>query len=166
MTPTHPIFGKFALRYARKGFEVFPLAVGSKEPMRGSRGLSDATSDEKQVEEWAREFPFSNIGLLTGPGSNIDAVDIDPLKGGFDTERQLRAQGKTWPQTPVQRTRSGGRHIVLQHHPAIVTGSNRLGPGIDFRGRGGYRRKSLFVALLALLRPCTRSRVVDRPSCR
>ena len=138
MTPTHPIFGKFALRYARKGFEVFPLAVGSKDPMRGSHGHLDATSDVKRVEELAKEFPFNNIGLRTGPGSNIDAVDIDPLKGGFDTERHLRASGKTWPQTPVQRTRSGGRHVILQHHPLIINGTNQLGPGIDFRAAGGY----------------------------
>jgi hypothetical protein len=138
MTPGHPIFGKFALRYAQRGFEVFPLAVGSKKPMKDSHGLQIATNDVKQVAEWAREFPCSNIGLRTGPGSNIDAVDIDPLKGGFETEHHLRASGKTWPQTPVQRTRSGGRHIILKHHPVVVTGSNRLGPGIDFRAAGGY----------------------------
>jgi hypothetical protein len=138
MTPTHPIFEKFALRYARKGFEVLPLAVGSKKPMRDSHGLHAATSDIIQVAEWCREFPLANIGLRTGPGSGVCAIDIDPLSGGFETERCLRAEGKTWPETPVQRTRSGGRHIILQHHAAIVTGSNRLGRGIDFRGAGGY----------------------------
>jgi len=133
-----PIFERFALRYARQGFEVFPLAPSSKKPQQGSHGLADATSDVKQVEAWAQEFPCSNIAIRTGPGSNINAIDLDPLKGGFDSERRLRSEGKTWPETPVQRTRSGGRHIILQHHPLIVTGSNRLGPGIDFRGAGGY----------------------------
>jgi hypothetical protein len=138
MTSTHPIFEKFAFRYARKGFEVFPLAVGSKKPMRDSQGLHAATSDIIQVAEWCRKFPLANIGLRTGPGSGVCAIDIDPLSGGFETERCLRAEGKTWPETPVQRTRSGGRHIILQHHAAIVTGSKRLGRGIDFRGAGGY----------------------------
>ena len=86
----------------------------------------------------AREHPFANIGLATGPESGICAIDIDPLAGGFETERKLRSEAKTWPIAPVQRTRSGGRHIILQHHPLIVTGSNRLGRGIDFRGAGGY----------------------------
>ena len=133
-----PIFERFAIRYAHKGFEVFPLAVGSKKPMRDSCGLSAATGDVALVAEWCREFPFANIGLRTGPGSGICAIDLDPLSGGFDSERRLRSEGKAWPETPVQRTRSGGRHIILQHHPLIVTGANRLGPGIDFRGAGGY----------------------------
>ena len=136
--PIEPVFERFALRYARQGFEVFPLAPDSKKPTKGSHGLSDATSDTAQVEEWRREFPCANIGLRTGPGSGICAVDLDPLKGGFETERLLRSEGKTWPETPLQRTRSGGRHIILQYHPLLVTGSNRLGPGIDFRGAGGY----------------------------
>jgi hypothetical protein len=138
VTTAERIFEKFALRYARKGFRVFPLAPGSKKPLLHSRGLSEATADIDVVTRMAREHPFSNIGLVTGPESGIDAIDIDPLSGGFETERRLRADGKTWPQTPVQRTRSGGRHIILQHHALIVTGSNRLGRGIDFRGAGGY----------------------------
>ena len=108
-----------------KGFEVFPLAPGSKKPSQGSHGLTDATSDVGQVAEWCREYPFANIGLRTGPGSGVCAIDLDPLKGGFDSERHLRSDGKHWPITPVQRTRSGGRHIILQHHPLIITGSNR-----------------------------------------
>ena len=91
-------------------------------PLKGSRGLTDATSDVARVAEWCREFPFANIGLRTGPGSGVCAIDIDPEKGGFETERRLRAQGKTWPEAPIQRTRSGGHHIILQYHPAIVTG--------------------------------------------
>ncbi len=122
--PMEPVF-----RYARQEFEVFPLAPGSKKPEKRSHALSDATSDSARLEERCREFPCANIGLRTGPGSGICAVDLDPLKGGFETERRLRCEGKTWPETPVQRTRSGGRHIILQYHPLIVTGSNRLGPG-------------------------------------
>ena len=138
VTTAERIFEQFALRYACRGFEVFPLAVGSKKPPKGSNGLTDATSDVAQIAEWCREHPLANIGLRTGPGSGICAIDLDPLKGGFDSERRLRAEGKTWPETPIQRTRSGGRHIILQHHPLIVTGSDRLGPGVDFRARGGY----------------------------
>ena len=131
------IFANYAIRYARQGYPVFPLAPGSKKPPKGSHGLSEATTDERQIAEWSRQLPDGNIGVLTGRES-FNVADIDPLKGGFDTERALRSEGKTWPETPVQRTRSGGRHIILQHHELIVTGTDRLGPGIDFRGAGGY----------------------------
>jgi hypothetical protein len=127
-----PIFEAQALEYATRGWHVFPLSPGSKQPRHGSHGLADATTDANQIREWARACPDANIGIRTGPESGIAAVDLDPAHHGFDTERHLRAQGKAWPQTPVQRTRSGGRHIILQHHPLIVTGANRLGPGIDF----------------------------------
>lgn len=132
-----PIFARYAVRYARKGFPVFPLAPLSKKPLRGKHGLSEATIDERQIAEWGRECPDSNIGLLTGPES-FNVVDIDPDNGGFDTEQMLREEDKLWPDTPMQLTRSGGRHILLQHHDLIITGTDRLGPGIDFRGAGGY----------------------------
>lgn len=138
VTTGERIFEKFALRYVQRDFCVFPLAPGSKKPLQGSHGLSEATADIDAVARMARKHPFANIGLATGPESGICAIDIDPLSGGFETEHCLRADGKIWPQTPVQRTRSGGRHIILEHHPSIITGSNRLGPGIDFRGAGGY----------------------------
>ncbi len=99
--------------------------------------MSEATTDERQIAEWGRQFPDGNIGLLAGPES-FDVIDVDPEKGGLDTERALQEEGKLWPDTPIQLTRSGGRHILVQHHELIVTGTNRLGPGIDFRGAGGY----------------------------
>ncbi len=63
------------------------------------------------------------------PADDGHVIAPERLEGGFDTERHLRAEGKTWPETPVQRTRPGGRHLILQHqhHLATVTGSNRLG---------------------------------------
>ena len=131
-------FEEHARRYVNIGWYVFPLAPGSKKPRHGSHGLADATRDPVQIKAWGRECPDANLAILTGPESNLSVVDLDVLKGGFDSERHLRAQGKTWPTTWVQRTQSRGRHIVLQYHPLIVTGSHRLGAGIDFRGRGGY----------------------------
>jgi hypothetical protein len=133
-----PIFGKYALRYAAQGFEVFPLAPNSKKPFRESHGLSQATNDTKVVGYWATLYPYSNIGLRTGEASKVSVVDIDPKNFGFETEGGFRNEGKIWPETPVSHTRSGGRHIWLAYHPALVTGSNRLGAGIDIRGDGGY----------------------------
>jgi len=136
--PSGAIFAKFASRYAAQGFEVFPLAPGTKEPLKNSHGLKDATSDMRQISEWAKLCPFGNIGLRTGSGSDADVIDIDPDKGGFETEAAFRKQRKFLPNRAVGITRSGGRHLWVKHHPLIRTGTNRLGKGIDFRGEGGY----------------------------
>jgi hypothetical protein len=68
----------------------------------------------------------------------VDVIDIDPLKHGFETEAALRDQGKALPNDALALTRSGGKHVYVRHNPLLVTGTNRLGDGIDFRGTGGY----------------------------
>jgi Bifunctional DNA primase/polymerase, N-terminal len=138
MTARKPIFALYAARYAAKGLAVFPLAPNSKKPLKDSHGFKDATTDPRQIAEWSRETPFSNLGLATGAISGISLIDLDPKNGGFETERAFRAEGKFWPDTPVALTRSGGRHIYLAYHPALITGTNRLGPGIDIRNDGGF----------------------------
>ena len=132
------IFAKYAPRYAAQGFLVFPLARGSKEPTAGSHGLNDATCDMQQIKRWGMADPYSNIGLKTGAASGVDVIDVDPEKGGFGTVAALRKEGKCLPSGAIASTRSGGRHIFVRHDPLIRTGTNRLGPGIDFRGEGGY----------------------------
>jgi hypothetical protein len=133
-----PIFGKYAERYVTQGFAVFPLAPGSKKPFKESTGLSEATSDLAKVRYCAALTPCANIGLRTGQVSGISVADLDPLKYGFETERYLAKEGKRFPATAVQQTRTGGRHMVMRYHPALITGTNRLGQGIDFRNDGGY----------------------------
>ena len=132
------IFATYAPRYAAWGLQVFPLAPGSKEPFKRSKGLKDATSDLKQVEEWARLYPNANIGIRTGAASGVDVLDVDPKNGGLATAQALRDQGKPLPTRSVAKTRSDGYHLYVKHNPLIRTGTNRLGPGIDFRGDGGY----------------------------
>ena len=132
------IFATYAPRYAAWGLQVFPLAPGSKEPFKRTHGLKDATSDPKQIAEWARLYPNANIGIRTGAVSGMDVIDVDPKNGGFVTAQALRNRGMPLPVRSVAKTRSDGYHLYVKHNPLIRTGTNRLGPGIDFRGEGGY----------------------------
>lgn len=132
------IFATYAPRYAAHGFHVFPLAPGSKEPFKRSHGLNDATNDLKQVAEWARLYPNANIGIRTGALSGVDVIDVDPKNGGILTAQELRNRGMPLPVRSVAKTRSDGYHLYVKHNPLLRTGTNRLGPGIDFRGEGGY----------------------------
>jgi len=131
-------FARAASRYTAKGFRVFPLAPGSKKPMSESNGFYQATADARQIAEWAREFPASNIGIRCGSESGLCVVDIDPKNGGFEVEAALRGEGKTFPGDAVTRTRSGGRHVWLAYHPALWEGQDRIGRGLDIRTDGGY----------------------------
>lgn len=132
------IFAKYAMRYAAQGFHVFPLSPNSKVPTPGSKGVLDATTYPGLLAEMSKQFPDGNIGIATGAQSKITVVDVDPLHHGFETERGFRKEGKCWPNTPVSRTRSGGRHLFFAYHPGLTTGTNRIGQGIDIRNDGGY----------------------------
>src|SRR6516164_8378786 len=135
-----PIFALYAHRYAAAGFQVFRLACDSKVPPKGSHGLLEATTDLKQIAEWARTDPYSNIGVRTGVESDVSVVDIDPRHGGLESEVALQAEGKHWGNAGVSRTwrNDGGRHIWFRYHPDLILGENRLGQGIDIRNDGGY----------------------------
>jgi hypothetical protein len=135
-----PIFALYAHRYAAAGFQVFRLACDSKVPPKGSHGLLEATTDVKQIAEWARTDPYSNIGVCTGVESNVSVADIDPRHGGLESEAALQAEGKHWGNAGVSSTwrNDGGRHIWSAYHPGLVTGQNRLGQGVDVRNDGGY----------------------------
>ena len=68
---------EYALSYAKRGWHVFPLAPGTKVPLKGSRGLYDATIDESQITKWWTENPDYNIGIRTGKISNLTVIDFD-----------------------------------------------------------------------------------------
>ncbi len=131
------IFARYAERYARAGFAVFPRKPGSRFPFKGSRGHIDATIDLEQVRAWARKDPAANIGIRTGAASGLSVIDIDLKNGGFETEAALAAKGWTFPQAAVVRTKGGGRHCWLRHHPLLTftqTAFKAYGSGIDILG--------------------------------
>ena len=55
-----------ALEYARAGYPVFPLIPHDKAPLKGSHGVYDATTDERQIIEWWEEELEANIAIPTG----------------------------------------------------------------------------------------------------
>jgi len=125
-----------ALAYAARGWCVFPIQAGYKKPPLCSWSL-DATSDPDQVREWARKYPGCNWGLAAGP-SGLTVVDIDdkPDANGFETLLDLDLEGAELPLTYRVRTPSGGQH--LYYAGAAPDTVQKIGPGVDTRGRGGY----------------------------
>ena len=65
-------FLEIAIRNAARGFRVIPLR-GKEAFLKGWPGL--ATTDEKQIREWAAKFPDYNCGVAGG--SDVIILDSD-----------------------------------------------------------------------------------------
>lgn len=133
------MFTDAAAFYVGLGWQVFPLAGGSKLPaIKGGHGFKDATDAADTIAQWGREFPTANIGIATGAPSGILVVDIDPRNGGTASIAALAGKGMLFPDCPEARTGNGGRHLFFALHPAIRPSKDRLGKGIDIKATGGY----------------------------
>lgn len=130
-----------ALRYAAKGWAVFPLGEKSKHPMirteDGGRGFHDATTDSAIVSDWFRRWLDANVGIATGAASGIDVLDVDPKNGGDVTLAALVAEHGALPPTLTADTGGGGLHLVFRHVPGIVR-TIGFRPGLDYLGDHGY----------------------------
>jgi hypothetical protein len=125
-----------AHRYAEVGWPVFPCEKGGKRPAT-AHWREDASTDHRQIEQWWRAEPRSNLAIATGaPGP--DVVDVDKHKDGdgFGAWGRLKQAGLTGVPMAVVRTPSGGFHAYY----AGTEQRNGHLPGayVDFRSQGGY----------------------------
>jgi hypothetical protein len=143
-----------ALVYVERGWHVFPChsikarggcTCGSPECTspgkhpRTERGLYAATIDPTRVATWWRRCPNANVGIRTGAVSGLVVIDIDPLHGGLTSFERLVDEWGQFPLGRVVRTGSRGFHLFFRHPGGEIRNSvNRIGPGIDIRGDGGY----------------------------
>ena len=104
------------LALARHGIAICAYAPGSSVPPKDTHGYLDATTDQKTIRQWFKDYPGMNYGIATGKASGIVALDID-MPTGFD---QLRALVNDDPGIAAQlatgvavRSPSGGVHLWL-----------------------------------------------------
>lgn len=112
------------------GFYLIPLRSNQKAPTLtnwANRGSSDIT----QLQEWQKEFPDCNFGVLTGRGMIVLDIDNKNEKNGTVA---LRAMGEI-PDTFSVATPSGGLHYYFK---TDVEFNNSIGSdGIDIKSDGG-----------------------------
>jgi bifunctional DNA primase/polymerase-like protein len=136
-----------ALAYARHGIPVLPVHTpdpsGGCSCDRGVRcdrpgkhprlrhGLTDASTDPRQIEMWWSRWPAANLGLRTGIA--MDVADIDSAEGWHGLVHLL---GGSLPAGPRVRTGGGGWHLWFR--PTGFGNRVHLLPGLDWRGAGGY----------------------------
>ncbi len=123
------------MNYSRQGLAIFPCWPNEKRPLT-PHGFKDATTDEKQIRQWWKQWPDANIGLALD--GKFFVLDVDS-PDGEQTLAQLESQHEPLPLTTAVRTGSGGRHIYFSAPSFTVKASaGKLGHGIDVRGNAGY----------------------------
>lgn len=132
-----------ALQAAESGFWVFPLRPNSKLPAIKDFA-NKCTRDVNTIIRWWDVNPSFNIGIYCGKfgddGESLVAIDVDNKgeKKGSDEIFRLECDGYELPNTYLQRTPTGGIHYVYRSRASIGNSCQKLGPGIDSRGVGGY----------------------------
>ena len=101
-----------------------------------------ASTTEATLRQWWTDQPECNIGIATGPGSDLLIVDIDTRgKDGFADLKELDPAGLGFDgiKTPKARTGSGGGQLYFAWPKGckLTTGAGISGKAIDFRGSGG-----------------------------
>ena len=120
----------FALKWASRGFRVFPLRPNTVEP-RDRAFYESATSDPVKVVELFGKGNW-NIGVATDELLVVD-VDVKNGKPGLETFVNLDLPLNTL----VVKTPSGGYHYYYTG-PRTANTTEKLGPGVDTRGWHGY----------------------------
>ncbi len=124
-------------------FSKFPAFItpdGRKVPLHTGWKL-EATTEQKQLDAWEAHYrPGLGdrflFGIPCGEVNGIYALDIDIKGNGWQTiqEHQLQI-----PDTPHQKTRSGGSHIIFKYPKGSGLGNPvKFLPGLDARGEGGW----------------------------
>jgi hypothetical protein len=143
-----------ALKYAERGFSVFPMYEPTadltgcschkkqncphpgKHP-RPQNGFKSATTDEAKITAWWTKNPNANIGIVTGRISNLVVIDVDDRNGGAETLEGLETTHKMLPPTLTAATGNGLHYYFRAPQTELRSSSGTLGDGIDLRADGG-----------------------------
>ncbi len=126
-----------ALDLAARGFYVFPVYRINSRPRPISAWRNNSSNYAKSIQKWWERHPDANIGVDCYK-SGLTCIDIDiknEKKGqeSFDTwEKEFG-----WGTTLTVRTPSGGFHLIYKAN-GYKNSVEKLAPGIDVRGDGGY----------------------------
>ena len=129
-----------ALRYALRGWHVFPCEGKLPDSRLAPQGFQNSSTSDVMIRAWWKANPDANIGVACGKRSGIFVVDVDPEEGGDAALAALENEHGALPVTPRARTGGGGLHVFFAHPRGGQLGNSagRLGPGVDTRGEGGY----------------------------
>lgn len=121
-----------ALKLQEIGWSIIPVGQ-DKKPLISWAEFQERRASKDEIKAWFKKFPKANIGVVTGPISNLLVFDIDAKHGRTSGEFQF-------PVTVCSNTGGGGEHYFFKYPKFEVHNSAGLlfGEGVDIRGKGGY----------------------------
>lgn len=126
-----------ALGYLKQHWSVIPILTRDKRPAIRWMEFQHRRAGRKEVKEWYKRWPESNVGIVTGVISGLVVLDIDPEHDGEITISRLIREHGPLPNTIEAVSGGGGRHVYFSHPGGVVRNKVGLAPGIDLRGDGG-----------------------------
>jgi P4 family phage/plasmid primase-like protien len=136
-----------ALEYAARGWLVFPVPLGSKRSHKSAEHSGGrrwgATADPDEIRRDWQRWPDANVGICTGPESNLVVIDCDTAAAhgadGVAAMRALIAEHGDLPDTIEALSPSGSWHIYFRWPSGadIRNSAGLIAPGVDVRGIGG-----------------------------
>lgn len=128
-----------ALAYAQRGWRVIPLVANSKKPLIKDWRQA-ASTDELMVHRWFASGK-NNLGIVTGPESNVFVLDLDrhrPEEDGTKSFLEICKQISAIAKGPMAITAGGGCHLLFQFPKSAIKIPKQLAPGIDLLGAGRF----------------------------
>jgi len=121
-----------------RGWNVIPVRLNKKPAIPSWREFQRRRVSVAEVNEWKRKFRPPAWAVITGAISGLVVLDFDGDAGNAT----LRRLGLN----PHVRTGTAGHHVYVEHPGFRVSTLNaktkgeleRLYPGLDIRGDGGY----------------------------
>lgn len=107
-----------------------------KRPL--TKWTKEATSDLHSIERLWKRFPEAIPAIVTGEDGGFTVIDLD-VKNGKDWVTAHKALGLDLDDAgAVVETASGGIHLYFDYFEGVGNSVDKLAPGIDIRGDGGY----------------------------
>jgi len=137
------VLAEHALEYFEKRrWAIHPLVPRDKKPVCDNwNRWSHELPTREQIENWWKENPSYNIGLVTGEASKVVVLDID-LQHNPNAIVELESIAGSGIHKkivcPYVHTPGGGLHAYFTYPEGANIGCSSIGiEGIDTRGNGG-----------------------------
>ena len=127
---------EWALRYAAKGWRVYPVEPGRKKPFFTGWETGATTDPELILRQWRRE-PYPNVGVICGESFAVFDIEAAHLRAFYG---YLDVGGHVLPDTPVSSTGRGGIHVYVKPLAGVSTTRKLHLAGVhigEFKTTGG-----------------------------
>src|ERR1700687_3360712 len=119
-----------ALLYRRNGWSVIPVQAGGKVPLIVWTPYQQRIASVEEIENWFKQWPNCNLGVVTGKVSNVVVIDLDGQEG-------ISQAMKLGLATPLISFTGKGKHLYFKWIENVKN-SVRIAPGIDVRSDNGF----------------------------